>query len=56
MGLHRICADVVFLGSYPRADLVTPNVPVGAHASNYIAAHDWLNAIGGHRLPTSDWV
>ena len=20
MGLHRICADVVFLGSYPRAD------------------------------------
>lgn len=56
MGMHRICKDVVYLGSYPRADLVAPNVPIGAHAADYVAAHDWLNAIGGHRLPTSDWV
>ena len=26
MGLHRICADVVFLGSYPRADRAAPTI------------------------------
>ncbi|MCB0916930.1 MAG: ACT domain-containing protein, partial [Actinobacteria bacterium] len=29
IGLHRICADVVFLGSYPRLDGVASIVPEG---------------------------
>src|SRR3712207_2965111 len=37
MGLHRICADVVFLGSYPRADQGQPLVP---HRSSQMAR--WL--------------
>ena len=29
MGLHRVCGDVVFLGSYPRADLTEPIIQHG---------------------------
>jgi prephenate dehydratase len=40
--LHRICQDVVFLGSYPRADHVAPNVPYGSTDADYAAAREWL--------------
>lgn len=42
MGLHRICADVVFLGSYPRADRVQPLVPPGTSNRDYADAAAWL--------------
>lgn len=45
MGLHRICADVVFLGSYPRADRVEPRVVRGTSNRDYAEAAAWL-----HRL------
>ena len=42
MGLHRTCADVVFLGSYPRADRAEPVVRVGTSNRDYAAAAAWL--------------
>jgi len=45
MGLKRICQDVVFLGSYPRADEVTPHLPVGADDAAYEVAADWLKKL-----------
>ena len=45
MGLHRICADVVFLGSYPRADRTEPKVPRGTSNADYAAAAAWLNRL-----------
>lgn len=45
MGLHRICADVVFLGSYPRADRVEPRIVRGTSNRDYAEAAAWL-----HRL------
>ncbi|MCL2490616.1 MAG: prephenate dehydratase [Propionibacteriaceae bacterium] len=45
MGLKRICQDVVFLGSYPRADEVAPHLPPGADDAAYRAAADWLKSL-----------
>jgi prephenate dehydratase len=45
MGLHRICADVVFLGSYPRADRAEPLVPRGTSNSDYADASAWLSRL-----------
>ena len=36
--LHRICADVRFLGSYPRADGKTPSLRLGVADENFTAA------------------
>ena len=47
MGLHRVCADVVFLGSYPRADQSAPNIRVGTSNSDYAAAAAWLRRLRG---------
>jgi prephenate dehydratase len=47
MGLHRICGDVVFLGSYPRADGSQPTVPVGTSNADYAAAATWLQRLKG---------
>lgn len=41
LGLHRICEDVIFLGSYPRADGVRPAVARGFTDSDFEAAVDW---------------
>ena len=43
LGLHRICADVVFLGSYPRLDGVESVVPEGLTDRDYASAHEWLD-------------
>ncbi len=40
-GLHRICEDVVFLGSYPRADGVRPLVAAGFTDADFEAARQW---------------
>ncbi|MDA8438612.1 MAG: prephenate dehydratase [Propionibacterium sp.] len=47
MGLHRICQDVVFLGSYPRADRVEPKVPHGGRDTDYDRAAAWLAGLRG---------
>lgn len=44
-GLHRVCHDVVFLGSYPRADEVPAEVPYGASDGEYRLATDWLGTL-----------
>ena len=41
LGLHRICADVLFLGSYPRADEVRPEIARGFTDADFTAARDW---------------
>ena len=47
MGLHRVCGDVVFLGSYPRADLTEPIIPHGTSNEDYAAAATWLQKLRG---------
>ena len=47
MGLHRICGDVVFLGSYPRANGAEPIIRVGTSNSDYAAAARWLQHLKG---------
>ncbi|RCK68434.1 prephenate dehydratase [Desertihabitans brevis] len=42
MGLHRVCSEVVFLGSYPRADGLTPTVAEGQGDEDYTEAAAWL--------------
>ncbi|MEC4015813.1 prephenate dehydratase [Streptomyces sp. H27-D2] len=42
MGLKRICPQLRFLGSYPRADKVRPEVRVGTSDVAFTEASDWL--------------
>ncbi len=42
MGLHRVCANVLFLGSYPRADETEPNILPGTSNRSYAEATSWL--------------
>lgn len=44
-GLHRVCRDVVFLGSYPRADGVEPHVGPGFTAHDFNLASAWLETL-----------
>ncbi len=50
--LHRICADLRFLGSYPRADGRTPQLRLGVADDNFAEASRWLEGIRG--LPVDD--
>ncbi len=45
MGLHRICRDVVFLGSYARADGVEPDVRYGFLDADFDEARGWLERL-----------
>jgi prephenate dehydratase len=45
IGLHRICADVRFLGSYPRADGARPVLRRGVSDTEYSQAQAWLARI-----------
>jgi prephenate dehydratase len=40
--LHRVCADVRYLGSYPRRDGKQGPIPVGRHDAEFVEARDWL--------------
>lgn len=42
MGLRRVCREVRFLGSYPRADEMTPSVRRQMTDSAFTEASDWL--------------
>ena len=47
MGLHRVCADIVFLGSYARADAAAPVIRTGTSNAEYAAAAAWLERLKG---------
>jgi prephenate dehydratase len=40
--LHRVCADVRYLGSYPRRDGRQGPIPAGRQDEAFIEAHAWL--------------
>jgi prephenate dehydratase len=44
-GLHRICEQVRFLGSYPRADGVAPQIKRGTADPDFSEAGQWLARI-----------
>lgn len=45
MGLRRICEDVRFLGSYPRADEVAPTLSRGTTDVDFLSAASWLEQV-----------
>ena len=45
VGLKRICAEVVFLGSYPRADRLAATIAPQASDGDYARARAWLEVI-----------
>lgn len=47
MGLHRVCADVRFLGSYARADGQAPIVAESTSNADFAEAADWLARLRG---------
>ena len=47
MGLHRICSDVRFRGSYPRHDLRAPVTRPGTTNQDFAEAQAWLSGILG---------
>ena len=47
MGLHRVCARVTFLGSYPRADSVRPKIARGFSDEEFIDAREWFAGVVG---------
>jgi prephenate dehydratase len=44
-GLHRICAEVRYLGSYPRHDGVIPTVRTGMSDVQFKDSDSWLNEV-----------
>lgn len=48
MGLHRVCADVRFLGSYPRHDGREANVRAGVTDTDFVIASQWLEQLKRH--------
>ena len=49
MGLRRLCADVRFLGSYPRADGGQTEIPRGTSDTEFAGAATWLAGLRGDR-------
>nr|MCH9816284.1 hypothetical protein [Actinomycetes bacterium] len=45
MGLKRVCADVRFVGSYPRHNQGPTPAPTGTTDADYAAAADWLRSL-----------
>ena len=45
MGLHRVCLDVRFLGSYPRHDGQQPVLDSGVTDAAYVEAREWLGSL-----------
>ena len=44
-GLRRICEDIRFLGSYPRADKVAPTTTKSTSDDAFKNSNDWLNEV-----------
>lgn len=50
MGLHRVCLDVRFLGSYPRHDGQQPVLDPDVTDAAYVEAREWLGSLtDGHQ-------
>ena len=49
MGLRRICAEVRFLGSYPRADRRAATIAPLTSDTDFTAARAWLDGVRGGR-------
>ena len=49
MGLKRVCAEVRFLGSYPRADGVEAEVSAGTRDREFVEARSWLRSLRSPR-------
>jgi prephenate dehydratase len=47
MGLHRVCLDVRFLGSYPRHDGKEPGLRPGVSDRDFAGAQEWLDRLKG---------
>lgn len=47
MGLHRVCLDVRYLGSYPRHDGKEPVLREGVTDGNFAEAQQWLRQLKG---------
>jgi prephenate dehydratase len=47
MGLKRVCARVVYLGSYPRADRQSATRAAGTSDADFAAARAWLDGLLG---------
>lgn len=47
MGLHRVCLDVRFLGSYPRHDGKVAVLRAGVTDADFAEAHAWLRKLIG---------
>jgi prephenate dehydratase len=45
MGLQRVCTQVRFLGSYPRADGVGAHVVPGTGDREFFEARAWLRGL-----------
>lgn len=45
VGLHRVCPQVRFLGSYPRADNVVPLVVPGTSEREFAEARNWVDSV-----------
>lgn len=48
MGLHRVCLDVRFLGSYPRHDGKQPVLRPGVTDGDFAEAQAWLDTLKGN--------
>lgn len=51
MGLHRVCADVRYLGSYARADGVEPAMAESTSDAHFAEAQRWLSRLRGRPGP-----
>ncbi len=49
MGLHRVCLDVRFLGSYPRHDGRQPVLREGVTDADFADAQEWIDRLKGLR-------
>ncbi len=54
VGLKRICADVVYLGSYARADQQAATIAPRATDADYSAARQWLDGIRAAGSPVDN--
>ena len=45
MGLHRVCLDVRYLGSYPRHDGKSPALRTGVTDGDFAEAQEWLRRL-----------
>jgi prephenate dehydratase len=43
--LHRVCADVRYLGSYPRRDGTLGGVPTGRRDEDFVDSRSWLKRV-----------